>query len=79
VAVTKLAVGLPEEDVYENKMARVVTETWECLRKKWLEIKMAQIVTEITEFLRNMCLENKISRLGYLVEVGRRSGNRADW
>jgi len=79
VAVIELAVGLPEEDVFENKMACVVTKTWECLRKKCLQNKMAQIVTEITEFLRNMCLENKISRLGYLVEVVRRSGNRADW
>ena len=37
---------------FENKLARVVTETWECLRKKWMKNKMARVVTEPTEGLR---------------------------
>ena len=79
MAVVTLAVGLPEEDVFENKIARVVNETWECPRKKWLENKSARIVTELTDFQRNTWLENKISRLEYLLEVGRRSASRAHW
>jgi len=35
----------------QNKMARGVTEMWECVRKKWLENKMAQDVTEPAEGL----------------------------
>ena len=31
---------------FENKMALVVTETWECMRKTRLEINMAQVVNE---------------------------------
>ena len=27
----------------ENKMERVVTDTWECLRKTFLEIKMSRL------------------------------------
>jgi hypothetical protein len=36
---------------FENKMALVVTETWECLRKTSLEINMAQVVKEISDCL----------------------------
>ena len=35
----------------ENKMALVVTEMWECLRKTRLEIKMAQVVNEPSDCL----------------------------
>ena len=35
----------------ENKMALVVTETWECLRKTILEIKMVQVVNEPSDCL----------------------------
>ena len=37
MAVLTLVVGVHEEDVDENKMARVVTDTWECLMDKCLE------------------------------------------
>ena len=39
MAVVTLGVGVPEEDVDGNKMARVVIETSECLRKSWLEYR----------------------------------------
>ena len=59
--VLTLAVGVHEEDVVENKMARVVTDTWECLRDKCLEKKVARDVTEPTDGLRKTWLENKMA------------------
>ena len=35
----------------ENKMALVVTEMWECLRKTRIEIQMAQVVNEPSDWL----------------------------
>ena len=37
--------------MFVNESERVVTKTWECLRKKWLENKMAGDVTEPTDCL----------------------------
>ena len=36
----------------EINMTRIETETWECLRKKWLENKMARYVTEPSECMK---------------------------
>ena len=41
MAVVTLAVGVPEEDLVGNKIARFVTELRDCL-KTWLENKMAR-------------------------------------
>jgi len=41
-----------------NKKALVVTETWECLRKKWFENKMARVVTGTTDDQRETWFEN---------------------
>ena len=49
-------------------MARVVTETWECLGK-WLENKLVRVVAEPTEGLRKTCLENKMAK-GFNRDVG---------
>ena len=35
-------VGVPEEEILENKMARHITEPTEGLRKTWFENKMSQ-------------------------------------
>ena len=61
MAVLTLVVGVHEEDVDENKMARVVTDTWECLRDKCLQKKVARDVTEPTDGLRKTWLENKMA------------------
>jgi len=40
--VVNLAVVVPEEDVVRNKMARVVSMSWKCLRKTWIENKLVR-------------------------------------
>ena len=45
MAVVTLVVALPQEDVFGNKMARIVTDTWESLRMCF-EIKVAQVVNK---------------------------------
>ena len=42
--------------------ARIVLETWECLRKKWYENKMERDLTEPTRVLMKTWLENKMAR-----------------
>jgi hypothetical protein len=66
--------GFPEEYVVGKKMARLVTETWECLEKM-----MSLDVTGPTEGLRETMFENKILQCGYVLVGGRRNANRADW
>jgi len=46
VAVVTLVVAFPEVDVFGNKMARIVTDTWESLRMSCFEIKIAQVITK---------------------------------
>ena len=56
-AYNKLSVGdifchLEKAFDFLNKMARVVIEPWEWLRKTWLGNKMARVVNEKWECLR---------------------------
>jgi hypothetical protein len=37
-----IAGEIPDEDVIENKTSRVVTETWECMRKTFIENNLAR-------------------------------------
>ena len=68
MTVVILAVVMPVEDLFKNKMPRVVTEKCERLRKTWIIV---------FECLRKKSSENKMARCG-LVVGGCRSANRAD-
>ena len=78
MTVVTLVVALPQEDVFGNKMARIVSDSWKSQRMLCFEIKMAQVVTKPRDCLIKTYLENKMALLEYVVEDIRRSAKRED-